>query len=282
MYKNNKIPRFSVFSLPVFIILLISSLPVYGQDYRILITNDDGVESELLAALTAELSTIAEVTVSAPRENQSGMAQASTGGPFTVEEIRRDGRLFGYGVHGTPTDAMRYGLLVLGKDDPFDLVVSGINRGANVGKVSHGSGTVGAAMQAVFLGVPAIAVSQDVRDVDTSVTVKLALDLVKKYKAEGAPPGVVVSINVPRGELKGVVARPMGDSYLSPYAYELVSETDGVRNYERRRGTSVSEDPSTDTWAYQNGYVTLTPLRLDWTDYDLLEAMKSWELQLSK
>ncbi len=74
----------------------------------------------------------------------------------------------------------------------------------------------------------------------------------------------------------------MGDSYLGPYTYELVSETDGIRHYEHRRGTSVSEDSTTDTWAYQNGYVTLTPLRLDWTDYDLLEAMKSWELQLGK
>ncbi len=81
MTKNNKFPRFSVYSHPVFIILFISSVSVYGQDYRILITNDDGVESALLAALAEELSKIADVTVSAPRENQSGMAQASSGGP---------------------------------------------------------------------------------------------------------------------------------------------------------------------------------------------------------
>ena len=254
--------------------------PSWAQGYRILVTNDDGVESPLLAALVAELQTLGEVVVSAPRTNQSGSSQASTGGSLRVERILRDDQLFGYGVFGTPTDALRYGLLVLGKDNPFDLVVSGINNGANVGKVSHMSGTVGAAMQAVYLGVPAIAVSQDTSGVDSAVTASLAAQVVRRYQAVGAPSGVVISINVPRGQLKGVAIRPMGDAYLGAGEYELTNETAQILEYERARSTEHSQNDASDTWAYQNGYATVTPLQLDWTAYELLEQLPSWQLRL--
>lgn len=268
--------------LYVFLLLVTTTFTSasWAQGYRILVTNDDGVESPLLAALVEELQTLGEVVVSAPRTNQSGSSQATTGGPLRVERILRDGQLFGYGVVGTPADALRYGLLVLGKDTPFDLVVSGINNGANVGKVSHMSGTVGAAMQAVYLGVPAIAVSQDTSGVDTSVTARLASQVVRRYQAEGAPSGVVISINVPRGDLKGVVVRPMGDAYLGAGEYELTSDTPQALEYERTRVLDESQDTASDTWAYQNGYATVTPLQLDWTAYKLLEQLPAWQLTL--
>jgi 5'-nucleotidase len=188
----------SIKSVFVVFVLLLSSVAA-AQDYRILVTNDDGIESKLLLALVLELRKIADVSVSAPRLNQSGASQASTSGALQVEEISSNGTLFGYGVTGTPTDAVRYGLRVLGADKPFDLVVSGINLGANVGKVSHMSGTVGAAMQAVYLGVPAIAVSQDTSNVDTTVTARLVSDLVKRYQQHGAPQGTVRRSDAPHG-----------------------------------------------------------------------------------
>lgn len=264
----------------LFLIVTAFTSASWAEDYRILVTNDDGIESPLLAALVEELQTIGEVVVSAPRTNQSGSSQATTGGNLRVERIVRDGQLFGYGVVGTPADALRYGLLVLGKDDPFDLVVSGINNGANVGKVSHMSGTVGAAMQAVYLGVPAIAVSQDTSGVDTSVTARLAAQVVRRYQSEGAPRGVVVSINVPRGDLKGVAVRPMGDAYLGAGQYELTSDSPLALEYERSRVIDQSQNTASDTWAYQNGYATVTPLQLDWTDYKLLDELPSWQLTL--
>lgn len=277
--KPVHIARHLILSL-LFVSAISVSSPSWAQGYRILVTNDDGVESPLLAALVEELQTLGEVVVSAPRSNQSGSSQASTGGSLRVERILRDGQLFGYGVLGTPTDALRYGLLVLGKDKPFDLVVSGINNGANVGKVSHMSGTVGAAMQAVYLGVPAIAVSQDTSGVDTSVTISLAAQVVRRYQADGAPSGVVVSINVPRGELKGVAIRPMGDAYLGAGQYELTNETAQILEYERTRTVDQSQNNTSDTWAYQNGYATVTPLQLDWTAFELLEQLPSWQLTL--
>jgi 5'-nucleotidase len=197
-----------------------------------------------------------------------------------VERISADGEFFGYAVDGRFADAVRFGLLHLGKDDPFDLVVSGINQGANVGDVSHLSGTVGAAMEAIYQGVPAIAVSQDTANVDTAVTVNLTRQLVAKYQREGAPKGIVISINVPGGELKGVAVRPMGESYLKFSPYEL-TRTDGeVSQFETAYVGNRALESSNDTYAYQNGYATITPLKFDWTAHEMLSEVEAWGLTL--
>jgi 5'-nucleotidase len=179
-----------------------------------------------------------------------------------------------------PSDAVRFGLVELGKADPFDLVVSGINRGANVGNISHLSGTVGAAMEGLLHGVPAIAVSQDVTDVDTVASARFTAQLVKHYRESGAPEGTLISINIPSGELQGVKIMPMGDSYLQTSHYELVEQTGERSVYERQRIVVQSLDSSTDTYAYQQGYITLTPLKFEWTDHDITERVESWNLQL--
>jgi 5'-nucleotidase len=263
--------------------LLLFSSSTYAQTYRVLLTNDDGIESPLLAALKVELQALpgVEVTVSAPHENQSGSSMSYAGGELIVERIYRDETLFGYAVHGKPADAVRFGLTMLSNGNDFDLVVSGINRGANVGDVSHSSGTVGAAMAAQFYGVPSIAVSQDVRDVDTVASARFAARLVQKYQREGAPRGVVISINIPGGELKGVQVRPMGDSYLGTAGYELLSQSGNSSTYEHQRIIVQSTDSTTDTYSYQNGFVTITPLKFDWTDYDFISEVESWNLQLN-
>jgi len=262
--------------------LLLFSSSTYAQTYRVLLTNDDGIESPLLAALKVELQALpgVEVTVSAPHENQSGSSQSIAGGAFIVDRIYRDETLFGYAVHGKPADAVRFGLTMLGNGNDFDLVVSGINRGSNVGDVSHGSGTVGAAMTAQFHGVPSIAVSQALEDVNTVASAKFAARLVQKYQREGAPRGVVLSINIPSGDLKGVQVRPMGDSLLSGL-YELQSESGNSSTYERRLLIVQSTDSTTDTYSYQDGYITITPLKFDWTDYDFISEVESWNLQLN-
>ncbi len=263
--------------------LLLFSSSTYAQTYRVLLTNDDGIESPLLAALKVELQALpgVEVTVSAPHENQSGSSQSIAGGAFIVDRIYRDETLFGYAVHGKPADAVRFGLKMLSNGNDFDLVVSGINRGANVGDVSHSSGTVGAAMEAQFQGIPSIAVSQDVRDVDTVASARFAARLVQKYQREGAPRGVVISINIPGGELKGVQVRPMGDSYLGTAGYELLSQSGNSSTYEQQRIIVRSTDSTTDTYSYQNGFITITPLKFDWTDYDFISEVESWNLQVN-
>ena len=157
------------------VIFLQASSYVAAQPYRILLSNDDGISSPLLHILKQELAALpgVEVVVSAPAENQSGSSHSTEGGTLIVERIYQDGELPGHSGAGKPSDAVRFGLVELGKDVPFDLVVSGINRGANVGNISHLSGTVGAAMEGLLQGVPAIAVSQDITDVDTVSSARL-------------------------------------------------------------------------------------------------------------
>jgi 5'-nucleotidase len=252
-----------------------------AQTYRILLSNDDGIESPLLATLKQELEALpgVEVVVSAPHENQSGSSHSSAGSEFDVERYAKDSQFFGYAVHGSPADSVRFGVIMLGQEQPFDLVVSGINLGSNVGDVSHLSGTVGAAMEGQYLGLPSLAVSQEVRDVDTEASARFAARVVERFRREGAPKGAVLSINIPGGELKGVRVRRMGDSYLQTSGYTLLSENSDTRRYERQRVIIQSTDSSTDTYAYQQGYITITPLKFDWTDHDLISEVESWNLQ---
>jgi len=252
-----------------------------AQFYRVLLSNDDGIESPRLHALHAALSQLqgVEVVVSAPDVNQSGSSQSSIGS-ITVDNFEQDGRFFGYAVHGRPADAVRFGIKELGKDQPFDIVVSGINRGANVGNVSHLSGTVGAAMEGLYHGLPAIAVSEDPNSENTAITAKFTADLVDRYRRLGAPNGTMISINVPAGELKGVAVRPMGDSYLSTARYAPTIRDAMTTDYESVRIIVDSQDSTTDTYAYQQGYISVTPLKFDWTDLEMLDEVESWNLQI--
>lgn len=268
-------------------VLLLLCLPVLSglvsaQSYRVLLSNDDGIDSPLLAILRQELAALpdVEVVVSAPFENQSGSSHASDPPPLVVERVSRNGSFFGYAVHGRPADAVRFGVIELGRDRPFDLVVSGINRGANVGDVSHLSGTVGAAMEGIYLGVPAIAVSQETANVDTAASARFAAQLVQRYQQQGAPEGILVSINIPAGELQGVVVRPMGDSYLQTAAYTLLEQSGDRYTYDRERVIVQSTDTGSDTYAYQQGYITLTPLKFDWTAIEFIDDVQDWNLQL--
>lgn len=261
-------------------LLLSLAIPAFAQSYRILITNDDGINSPLLAVLKQELAVLpgVEVVVSAPLENQSGSSNSSVGTPLVVDQVMRDGSLFGYAVHGRPADAVGFGLSVLGAEQPFDLLVSGINDGSNVGDVAHGSGTVGAAMRAQMLGVPSIAASQANDEMDTAASARFVARLVQRYQRDGAPEGIVLSINFPAGEIKGVQVRPMGDLYLTRN-YQVREQGQGTTTYTAPYQLHQAQDPESDTWAYQNGYITVTPLQFDWTAYDFLDELRSWNLQ---
>ena len=254
-----------------------------AQNFRILVTNDDGIESPLLISLAQALNELSniEVVVSAPSENQSGSSHSSIGAPLTVRQANIEGIREAYSVSGRPADAVRFGLKEVGKTQSFDLVVSGINRGANVGDISHLSGTVGAAMEAVFQGVPSIAVSQEITGVDTADSIKFMTQLVPRYLADPIQEGTVISVNIPAGEHKGIAIRRMGDSYLGTQEYELVSQSNDGQVYERSIALQISENEDTDTFAYQQGYITVTPLKFDWTAYDSLQTIRDWNLELS-
>ena len=255
---------------------------VFSQDYRILVTNDDGIESPLLHNLVANLASLSrvEIVVAAPDQNQSGSSQSSVGGPLIVEKVSIEGATEAYSISGRPADAVRFAVVQLQTPNKFDLVISGVNRGANVGNVSHLSGTVGAAMEGVYHGLPAIAVSQEVTGVDADTSARFILQLVERYRSFGAPQGVVMAVNIPRGELKGVAVRSMGDSYLNTESYSPKSDSEGGSYFEPERTIVQSTNDSTDTYAYQNGFITITPLDFDWTAYSMIEDIETWDLAL--
>ena len=274
------IKRLTVFG--TFIITVSFCYNVSSQDYRILVTNDDGIDSPLLHNLVANLASLSEVeiVVAAPDQNQSGSSQSSIGGPLVVEKVSLDGANEAYSVSGRPADAVRFAVVQLQHRNKFDLVISGINRGANVGNVSHLSGTVGAAMEAVYHGLPAIAVSQEVTGVDTDTSSQFILQIVKRYRSFGAPQGVVIAINIPGGDLKGVAVRAMGDSYLKTESYTPKVDSEGRSYFERERTIIQSTNSSTDTYAYQRGFITVTPLDFDWTAHSMIEDIQTWDLVL--
>ncbi len=153
------------------------------QRPRILVTNDDGIGSPGLRQLVLALSKDADVVICAPDSNRSGSSQAvpSLARPMTVKEMDVPGAKQAFAVSGRPADSVCYAVVALSKDKPFDLVVSGINSSANVGDLSHSSGTVGAAMEGVYRGIPSIAVSQGGRTRDTSTVLTLRRDLQRSF-----------------------------------------------------------------------------------------------------
>lgn len=267
--------------------LVLAALPAVGEEVplRILVTNDDGYRAKGLLTLVAELTTLGEVVVAAPRENMSGSSQSmgGFGGELQAETVTIPGAREAWAVNSTPAAAAAFGVLYLGTERPFDLVVSGINRGANVGDISHLSGTVGAAMQAVYLGVPAIAVSQDAAAADYGAAARYTVKLVRALKERGFPRGIVVSINVPAAATQGgsaeAVVAPMGGSYVHIDAYEKLPGEGTVALFRARvklEGKGVPAFQGTDTGAYLDGKITVTPLRFDWTDQRLVASMSQW------
>ena len=136
-------------------------------------------------------------------------------------------------------------------------------------------------MEAVFQGVPSIAVSQEITGVDTADSIEFMTQLVPRYLADPIQEGTVISVNIPAGEHKGIAIRRMGDSYLGTQEYELVSQSNDGQVYERSIALQISENEDTDTFAYQQGYITVTPLKFDWTAYDSLQTIRDWNLELS-
>ena len=257
----------------------ISTVAQETATFRILITNDDGIKSPGIAALVEALSHMAEVMVVAPSSDRSGSSHSTEmlRRPTRVTPHLRDGKVFGYAVDGTPADAARFGLLALGAEQPFDLVISGINQGENVGFLSHLSGTVGAAMESLWNAVPAIAVSQSRRRGDDYATAAaFTAKIVAQVRDRGLPPRVMLSINVPSGEIQGAVAARMAESEFRIGYAKAGQEGDATLYYPNL--SIVQPKEGGDTQAFMAGYITVTSLRFDWTDYEMLGVLGDWDL----
>lgn len=246
----------------------------------ILLTNDDGFEAPGLAALHAALEGLGDLVIVAPDRERSGAGHALTLlHPLRVRP-RGPGR---YEVDGTPTDCVHLGVFNLTGGRQPDLVVSGINRGLNVGDDVTYSGTVAGALEGTLLRVPSLAFSAERDDegrADFHHAARFARSLVRRVLTEGLPPGIFLNVNVPMGVPKGVRITRQGSR---SYRAAVVERNDpSGRPYFWIAGadTTPTGEPEGDHAAIANGYVSVTPLHANMTHDPSLDAMRAWNLDL--
>lgn len=249
---------------------------------RILLTNDDGIYAKGIEAIYLALSEEHDVTVVAPETEQSAVGHAITFlDPLRVKSVQRNGAFFGYALNGTPADCVKIAIRELMKPPP-QMVVSGINMGANVGVNVIYSGTVSAATEAAVLGVPSVAVSMDSFDtVDFSAATEFIPRLLKILESEGLPPGVTLNVNVPSvpsSRLRGVKITHQGKMR----AVETYDRRSDPRNnvYYWLRNKAILTDPhlEADSFALSEDYISVTPIHHDLTDYPMIETLRNWRL----
>jgi len=241
----------------------------------ILVTNDDGVHSLGLHVLAKQLRTLGEVFVVAPDRNRSAIGHALTlDHPLRAEEIEPGF----FAVDGTPTDCVNLGIHGLLPGRP-DLVVSGINRGSNLGDDITYSGTVCAALEATLMGICAFSVSLDThsfRDDELLVAATFSRNLAVQVAETGLPEETFLNVNIPAGECRGARLTRQGKRR---YGDSVVTKTDPRgRQYYWIGGSEVGfEDiPGSDCNAVSEGLISITPLHANMSDDKTLKEMERW------
>lgn len=253
---------------------------------RILVTNDDGIYAPGLAALAEAVSVFGETRIVAPLAEQSGVSHSITYlTPLLARVIEKDGRVFGHAVAGSPADCVKLAVLELCSERP-DLVVSGINSGSNSGIDVLYSGTVAAAIEGAFFGIPAIAVSLTTDAApDYPKATRLARALIGQILDRKPRPGSLWNVNLPD-------SRPGWPVGVRTVPISLARDRDVmIRRVDPRGRTYYWPDvddtaetphhPDTDVEALAEGYATITPLQFDLTDREMLRTLadKTWKLE---
>ena len=243
---------------------------------KILVSNDDGYLATGINVLTDALEQVADVVVVAPDRNRSAASSSLTlHTPLRVMEIARNR----YKVDGTPSDCVHLALTGFLDHEP-DLVVSGINHGANLGDDVIYSGTVAAALEGRFLGLPTIAVSLVGRDLEHFDTAgRVASELVQKIDRTGLAPDVVLNVNVPNlpyDELRGIRATRLGFRHKSE---QILKDSDPYGRpiyWVGPAGDGQDAGEGTDFHAIEHGYASVTPLRVDLTRHEAVAGIADW------
>jgi 5'-nucleotidase len=247
---------------------------------NILVTNDDGILAPGLALLADVCRQVATVTVIAPDREQSGTSHSLTLHRPLRPTRRPDGA---WQVDGTPTDCVMLAIQALMPDGP-DFVFSGVNHGPNMGEDVLYSGTVAAAMEAVMLGVPGVGISFAGTRPETLATYRdLLTDLVQRItSAPNFPADTLLNVNLPlvaAGEVKGIKVTKLGSRVFSE-SLTRMKDPWGREIFWIGGGTITwTGDEDSDHAAVREGYLSVTPLHMDLTNYDLLETVRGWSLE---
>jgi 5'-nucleotidase len=249
---------------------------------HILITNDDGIDSDALPPLSETLAKLGDVDIIVPERNWSGASHSITlFRPLRVRGTKLRNGQAAYMTDGSPTDCVRLAVLGFLKHRP-DIVVSGINRGANMGDDITYSGTVAAAMEGLLSSIPSIAVSIGAfgGDIDYGPAASFAALLARNILERGLAPDTLLNVNVPAlppGQIAGVEVTRLGKR---TYRDQLVERLDPYGNpYYWVGGPAVSgeAEDGTDVAAMAAGKISVTPIALDLTNHALLEELARWD-----
>lgn len=250
---------------------------------RILISNDDGVQADGIRVLAEVLSDVAEVIVVAPNRQRSAAGHGITlHKPLYVEEMEMGNGIRAYGVSGTPADCVKFGVNQILKNEHPDLVVSGINAGSNLGSDVMYSGTVSAAIEGAIQGIPSIAVSLvGVKGFDYTAAAQFTAMLAQKVLTNGLMPDTVLNVNVPnvpRSEIRGVQVTTLGTRRYHNEFEERINPR-GVPYYWLAGGLKdIEPEPDSDIKAVRDNYISVSPVHFDFTNRQLMETLKSWQL----
>lgn len=264
-------------------VVAFNALPAAGQSepYHILVTNDDGIRSPGIEQLAEALRGVGQVHVVAPCGQRSGASMSvALRDELELRPVERESGAIEHCVDTTPAGAALLAISSLAPEGGFDLVVSGINAGANVGTASHMSGTVGAAMMGAFYGIPAVAASLGARSMDFDYPARFVAQFVDELKRHPPVPGTVFSVNIPRAteaETAGVAVAPMGGIHLR-FGFEEVPGESGNRRFSPRIGQETDFPEGSDSEALAQDMITITPLSFDWTSYSMIDELTSWGL----
>ena len=243
---------------------------------RILLSNDDGYQARGLRMLADGLSDLADITIVAPDRNRSGASNSLTlDAPLRVEKAAENV----YFVNGTPTDCVHVAITGLLSEEP-DMVVSGINHGANLGDDVLYSGTVAAAMEGRFLGLPALAVSLVTTDEQNFGTaVDLVRQCVNRMQSDPLPGDTILNINVPDlplESIRGTCATRLGFRHKAEPVIKTRDPKGRPIYWVGPAGEGQDVGPGTDFHAVASGYASVTPIKVDLTDHQALEPLASW------
>ena len=255
---------------------------------RVLLTNDDGISAPGLQAARRALREIdgVELDVIAPDSNRSATARSiTTRSPLTVEEVAFEDGDVGYATDGTPVDCVRFAELGLVGGRP-DLIVSGINHGANLGDDITYSGTVAAAFEGIVLGIPAVAISQQSSGggmgyvsgrFEFGFAAAFTAELVRRLLSEPMPPATLINVNCPAGEPEGIEVTKLGKRIYNDELKLVGEESDRRRRYEIYGWQPGFEElEGTDLMAVSQGRIAVTPIHFDLTDHGGLERLRGW------
>ena len=248
---------------------------------RLLLTNDDGINAKGIYALAQELEQNHDVIIIAPDNERSACGHSITlTRPLIVREVKLEGlKSKAFSVDGTPADCVKIAINKL-LSEKIDMVVSGINKGLNLGTDVLYSGTVSAAIEAAIYKIPSMAVSMDVtKDIETyEMAARFASEILRKAQENNIKNDIVLNVNIPllqENEIKGIKVCKIGSRLYNNCYIETIGENNET-HYEIKGEVKDIHEENSDTIYFKEGYVTVTPLHYDLTNFKILNDVGKW------